>query len=265
MIPKTIVVPLDGSRLAERAVQVAAPLSARLGTNVVLARATYGDVRAAGSYLDYVAAVSGELEFDTVVVSDVNAADAIGATVRDRPDSMVCMTTHGGGRMRWATAGSVAEQVIRDSTQPLLLIGPRGEPAWTQPAQRIVVCVDGSSAGELAVRHACEWAQALELEIALVIATHPLDVEATEHPETVFGPLEKIVRDEGIAFHCEQIFRSSFIAGALVDFAEAPAATLIVMAAHHHRALARLALGSTTMGVLNCAPCPVLVIPPDSD
>ena len=62
--------------------------------------------------------------------------------------------------------------------------------------------------------------------------------------------------------HRNQLFRSSFIGGALADFAEEPAATLMVMAAHRHRGLARAALGSTTMAVLNVASCPVLVIPP---
>jgi hypothetical protein len=34
------------------------------------------------------------------------------------------------------------------------------------------------------------------------------------------------------------------------------------MAAHGRKGLARMALGSVTMGVVNSAPCPILVVPP---
>jgi len=40
-----------------------------------------------------------------------------------------------------------------------------------------------------------------------------------------------------------------------------PPATLLVTAARRHTALERVALGSTTTGVLNAVTCPVLVIP----
>lgn len=262
MIPQTIVVPLDGSPLAERAVRVAAPLAERIRAGIILTSTTHGDSRARRSYLDYVAALAGEGDFDVAVSEDLDAAEAIARTVAAQPAAMLCMTTHGAGRLRWAVAGSVAEQLIRESDQPLLLVGPRGEPRWNAAARRLVVCVDGSPAAVAAVRHACEWAKVLGLEITIVFVTHPLDVEGTAHPETIFEELEKVVRDEGIPVHATQLFRSAFIAGALADFAEDSDATLLVMAAGRHGRVARVALGSTTMGVLNSAACPVLVVPP---
>lgn len=262
MTPKTLVVPLDGSELAERAVHVAAPLVDRLGAEVVLLSTTYGDPRARHDYLEHVATLADGRDFDKIVAADIEPADLIARALGELPEPMVCMTTHGRGRLRWAVAGSVAEQVIRSATEPLLLVGPRGEETWSRSARRVVVCVDGSDAGRVATRHACEWAKALDLEVHLVFATHPLDVEGTEHPSQVFGPSEEIVREEGLEVHRAQLFRSSFVGGALADFAEEPPATLMVMAAHHHSGLARAVLGSTTMSVLNVSSCPVLVIPP---
>ncbi len=262
MIPQTILVPLDGSDLAEHSVPIATALADRLGATVVLLSATYGDERATRDYLDHVATVANRSDFDKIVAADIEPAEMIFNSARELPGPIVCMTTHGRGRLRWAVAGSVAEEVIQRATEPLLLIGPRGEETWSQPARRIVVCIDGSHASGSATRHACEWAKALDLEVHLVLATHPLDVEATEHPDAVFGPDEEIVRASGLAVHRTQLFRSSLIGGALVDFAEDPPATLMVMAAHHHSALSRAALGSTTMSVLNVSSCPVLVVPP---
>src|SRR5512140_3335238 len=100
MMPKTIVVPLDGSELAERAVRVAVPLADRLDADLVLASATSDDERARRDYLRQVAVVAGEERLDTVVIPDADASDAITAAVRDRPDAMLCMTTHGRGRLR---------------------------------------------------------------------------------------------------------------------------------------------------------------------
>ncbi len=262
MMPKTLIVPLDGSPRSERAVSVAVPLARELGSDVVLLATPWErDPRAPRIYLDSVAA-EAQLDGLEPLVVDAPAADAILRAAQSRPAALVCMTTHGRGRLRWAVAGSVAEEVIRGSADPLLLVGPRGEQTWSRPARRIVVCVDGSPTSRVETTHVCEWATELDLEVHLVCATHPLDVEGTEHPDAIFGPLEEIVRDQGLAVHRNQLFRSSFLAGALVDFAEEPPATLIVMAAHRHGGLSRATLGSTTMAVLNVASCPVLVVPP---
>ena len=261
MMPKTLVVPLDGSDLAERAVHVAVPLADRLGADVVLASATFGNERARRDYLWHVAKMADGVRFDTVVTPDAEPAEVIADAVHDHPDAMLCMTTHGRGRLRWAVSGSVAEDLLRRSLEPVLLVGPRGEDTWSRPAHRVVVCVDGSDAARVATHHACDWAKALDLEVHLVFATHPLDVESSESPGKVFGPFEDIVSAEGLRVQRDQLFRSSFIGGALADFADDPPATLMVMAAHRHGPVARSVLGSTTMAVLNVTTCPVLVIP----
>jgi nucleotide-binding universal stress UspA family protein len=262
MVPKTIVVPLDGSLVSERAVRIATPLAHRLDANVVLVTSTSDDdAENSRSYLEGVVTLFGDEEFERVVLADCRAADAIQQTASIRPESMVCMTTHGRGRLRWAVAGSVAEEVIRESSEPLLLVGPRGEPTWSQPTGRIVVCADGSTVGPTATDVACEWAKALDLEVAIVFVSHPLDIADAVRPEAVFDPLEEIVRAKGLPVHTYQM-RSSFVAGSLTDLADEPETTMLVMAAHRRSGVARVALGSVTMGVLNSASCPVLVIPP---
>jgi nucleotide-binding universal stress UspA family protein len=262
MVPKRIVVPLDGSPLAERAVRVAKPLASHLGATITLVTSTAdGETERPQSYLDSVATLFDHRGFELVVVSDCRAADAIQQTAGVSAECLVCMTTHGRGRLRWAVAGSVAEEVIRESHKPLLLVGPRGEPTWAQPSGRIVVCADGTSCAVAATRQACDWARTLGLEIVITFVMHPLDVEDAIRPEEVFGPLEEIVRVAGIPVHTS-VLRSSFVAGALADIADEPETTMLVMGARRHSSVARAVLGSVTMGVLNSASCPVLVIPP---
>jgi nucleotide-binding universal stress UspA family protein len=265
VIPDTIVVPLDGSELAERAVPVASRLARRIGARLLLMTApSDDDRREPGAYLDAVAALAVDVPVDTVVVPDRGAADAIDDVADAVPGRMVCMTTHGRGRFRWAMAGSVAEAVVRSATKPLLLIGPRTLRTWTGDPGQVVVGVDGSSASRKAAVAACEWAKALGSELTLTYVARPLDIGDALHPDEFVTPLEQLVRDQGIPLHT-RIERGSYVAGALLDVAEEPPATMLVMAAHSRTGVARLVLGSVTMGVLNGSACPVLVTPPGAD
>jgi nucleotide-binding universal stress UspA family protein len=270
MMPTTVVVPLDGSPRAERALGVARPLARELGAGVVvMAKPWYGEVEptATQAYLDAIVAfgeppVGGPVD-EAKVVQDLSAAEAIQQVVEDASPALLCMTTHGRGRLRWAVAGSVAEDVIRAASAPLVLLGPHARATWPGPTRRVVVCVDGAATDRRSTEIACQWARALDLEICLLSVYHPLDVEA-ERPELRFGPLEELAKEQGLSLEKRQVFRSSFVAGALADVAEDDEASLLVMAAHHHSAAARLALGSTTMATVHMAPCPVLVIPPET-
>jgi nucleotide-binding universal stress UspA family protein len=261
-VPETLIVPLDGSPLAARALDPARPLAARLGAEVVIVGCAWSVNRQrTEEYLEGLAGDAGGVTVTSRLIEDQPPPAAILQAVRERPGSCLCMTTHGRGRLRWALVGSVAEQVIRDSPDPLLLVGPRAGPRWDESARRMVVCVDGSDAGPPTVDAAATWARVLDLELRLVFVSHPLDVPDAVHPETVLGPLAERVRAAGLPVHTEAV-RSSYVAGTLVDVAESPPATMLVMAARGRAGIARAALGSVTMGVVNIAPCPVLVVPP---
>lgn len=261
-MPKTIVVPLDGSELAERALAVARPLAARVGAGVVvLGCAWAADLAETRAYVDGFVGDGQGVPVEGEVIEDWAPPDAIRHAADARPDSLICMTTHGRGRLRWALVGSVAEQVLRDASAPVLMVGPRGAPCWDESARRVVVCADGSDVGPMSVRAACDWARLLDLELYITSVAHPLDVTAAGASEAVLEPLADIARAEGVPVHV-QALRSSYAAGTLVDVAESPPATLMVMAAHGRKGVVRAALGSVTMAVLNVAPCPVLVVPP---
>jgi nucleotide-binding universal stress UspA family protein len=157
--------------------------------------------------------------------------------------------------------GSTAEAVIKESGDPVLVVGPRGEPTWTRTPGGVVVCVDDIVRGKAAVMHACEWAAALAVDITILSVTHPLDPAHFLDAQDAQGKLARLVREKGLTVHTE-IIESSFVAGSLVDFADEAFSSMLVMATHSRDGLSRLALGSVTMGVLNSASCPVLVIPP---
>jgi len=143
---KSIIVPLDGSELAERALPVAAELAKKLGLGVVLFRAyhipysVYGDgdgysavniesliaeVRdEARSYLETKTAELKKqgLEKVTCIAKEGFSGDEIIKIGRENPDSLIAMCSHGrSGIKRWVL-GSVTETVVRHAEDPVLIV-----------------------------------------------------------------------------------------------------------------------------------------------
>ena len=139
-----IVVPLDGSHLAETAVPLAATLADDLGlpihlvqvidTNLVRASVQAGPAAAAASaradttiardaatFLDHLAQClrDQDLRATHEVRSGVTADQLLAAL---RPTDLVVMTTHGRGGIRRWLLGSVADQLVRHAPGPVLLV-----------------------------------------------------------------------------------------------------------------------------------------------
>lgn len=263
--PSAVVVPLDGSELAECAIRVAVPLGERLGSTVVLMTTDRGDDRRDSErYLAGLVASRSAGAFETVVVHDRDPAAAIASVTQQTPGRIVCMTTHGRGRARRALLGSVAESVLAASLDPVILVGRRCESAWLEEGSGIVVGVDGSPAAALATAAACRWAALLGLDVWLVFAIHPLDVEGAGHSARVLEPLADQVRANGLRVH-PVVVRGSFTAGAFVDVAEDVPATMVVTATSARSGASRAVLGSFTMGTVGMSKCPVLGVPPSHD
>ena len=255
---KTLLVPVDGSQFAERALPVATNLASRLGADVqIVTTAWEGREEVAERYLASLVALFGHDAVATQVVSGDNAAGAILHAASGVADATVCMATHGRGGFRWAVLGSVAEAVVRESTTPVVLVGRHARPAPLDAAE-IVVCWDGGPASLSVVRPACAWAQALGVGVHFVRVAHPLDLDPRDHHDDALAQAVEIVRDHGIAVG-RALLNDAHFAGGIADFATTHNSAMIAMATHARTGIERVGLGSVTMGVVGCAPCPVLV------
>ncbi len=257
VIPKTLVVPLDGSPAAERSVAVAATIARRVGGGLLLVSATPDGPHEPEQYLAAIAARCSDVPIETLVRPDVLPVDAIMKTVGESVDRVACMTSHGRGRLRWSVLGSTTEEVIRRSDRPTLVVGRHCRDDFMTPQARMLTCVDGTEVSECIAPVALEWAERLGLETDAAVVISPLDVESIEHPETLLGPVvEHFGGPERVHAH---LLRNAYVAAALADFgAELPAA-MIAMSSHGRTGVSRVALGSVTMAVLNLAACPLLV------
>jgi len=174
-----ILVPLDGSEFAERAVSSAVDLASRSGAELHLASIVSdlppvplasgdGDLvsrwfdeekERAGQYLDGVrerlSAGSPALSVTTHVrLGPVTRS--LEKICKELSINLVVMTTHGRGAWQRAWLGSVADQLLRSGAVPLLLIPEEGKEPGSQKSEagfpgHAVVPLDGSEAAESVV------------------------------------------------------------------------------------------------------------------
>ncbi len=143
-----ILVPLDGSALAEAALHHAEALALEFKSTITLLRVVVSpyqliapDLVLSGSVTEipglheqatqYLQGVAGELRAKGIscqtAVLDGPVPDAITDYARAESCDLIAMSTHGrGGISRWVY-GSVAEKVLQGAPCPILLIRARGK------------------------------------------------------------------------------------------------------------------------------------------
>lgn len=143
---KTLVVPLDGSEVAEKVLPAVVEMAKRLPAEVLLFRvyhipytALAGDETfAAINYDELIAAVRDEanqylekkaaeikglgLEKVSWLAKEGFAADEIIALGRNNPDALIAMCSHGRSGVKRLVLGSVTETVVRHTRDPVLII-----------------------------------------------------------------------------------------------------------------------------------------------
>lgn len=257
MAQKTILVPLDGSEYSERALGVGAALADRMHCALLLV------VAAEGGPLhpeDYLAEHADRLRASGCKVdSRVTMGEPVGAladVVASLDDAVICMTTHGRGRLRWAALGSVAEALLQRLTCPFVLVGRNCDGDFLVRSSRALVCADDVATAAVLAPTVDEWASALGLTIDIATVVHPLDVLSAEREHEVLTEL----RAPFTATDRATMISNRFVAGALADHADAMPAALVAMRAHARSGMTRFALGSVTMSVVHLVSCPVLVV-----
>lgn len=257
-----VIVPLDGSPEAERALGPARAVAAACGAELELVRvATDNDSAEAHEYLDGIAGRISDVRVRPPVVPVGSRAGEGVANAAEAPASLVVMTTHGRSGLRRALLGSVAEEVLREVRSPLLLVGPKA--AVEQPtAGRMIVCSDGSPSSEAILPVAEAWARSLGLTPTLLTV---VDADAVHDGDVVeWGHVEHLARewtDKGLPAEWEVISQGR-PQDVIVDRARNDGTAVIALATHGRTSLARIAIGSVAADVVRHAPCPVLVCRP---
>ena len=202
-----ILVPLDGSELAEQVLPYVKALGKAYRAPICLLRvfdpvpAEMGD-SAHGVYLDRIAtAFRNEAEsylehirtrlrpaFDgldlpiSVTSHEGDPAACIISEAEKTPDTLIAMATHGrSGVTRWLL-GSVTDRVLHATNCPLVIIRAKPQDEFHKKdldgeatLKTIIVPLDGSRLAERVLPHAALLAKGLDLSVTLLRVTDPLD------------------------------------------------------------------------------------------
>jgi nucleotide-binding universal stress UspA family protein len=258
---KSILVPLDGSADAERALPTAAGLARQASLDVVLMTAEMGGVAVGPRhYLRRQAARFAIHDVGIRVVADLYPGPAIRSVVDTLDDPLVCMATRARNHLA-PVLGNVTAEVLRGGA-PVILLGPHGEAAPGEGGavvDRILVPLEPASQTEVLVDVAAQWANRLSVPVILTeIVRHGVEADldgARRH----LGPPASRLREAGLEVQVE-VERADGPAEAIS--CHAAGGTLVIMGTHNRTGWSRLRLGSVAMATVARAHGPVLLIGP---
>jgi nucleotide-binding universal stress UspA family protein len=299
-----ILVPLDGTRFAEAALPVAIYLARRDDVPLRLVTVwqpmlplydTSGELEAwerewHAQRHRYLAEVARRVEMAigrpvSVRFFRGRPGEVLPELVDEEGAALVVMATHGRGQLLQAGLGSVADEMVRKCSAPVLLIRPAEEMPEVAlepiaPFRRILVPLDGSELAESALQRSLLAGKEPPVELTLLRVLAFPTPEALPGIDQAQGPHGQIVRAEreaastyltGVAerlasWGCAvntMVLEDVSPRKAIVEYAKSSGADLIAMASHGRGGAKRLLLGSVARGVVRHSPIPVLLFRPE--
>jgi nucleotide-binding universal stress UspA family protein len=297
---KSILVPLDGTAFAEHALPLAATVARHSGATLRLLTALppladrYFWAPLPGSQLErdlhyhykteakkYLETVSQRVSDGITIVCDmldeqIDIREAIEAEVVKSGGDLVVMASHGRGALKRFWLGSIADDVYRSSSVPVLLARPQEKKVdYDHEAQvrHIIVALDGSAQAEEVLESALSIGQAMNAELYLLRVISPtlrphaagestkasaetIDDRLRQDPARYLQQLAGMLRTRGARVQT-QLLVSTEPADAILE--AAVRADLIAMQTHARRGVSRLVHGSVVDKVVHNSLVPVLI------
>lgn len=292
---KRILIPLDGSFLAEQAIPyaqaVAKDAELVLLAVAVLPEAEKDPIGRIVATVDEVAARNesealaglrhaaqawlGDRARVSFKVTSGDPADEILRLAQSTRADLIVMASHGRGAVGRVAFGGVADRVAHHSPIPVLIIRPADAAAEVTPVvlRRVIVPLDGSVISERALPVATALAVSLERPIVLLRAIDSAQalgpyVEAWVIPpdvvETIETTAQRELEAQGDALKTAgveavvQLWRGN-PSNAINEAARA--GEVIVMTSHGRTGLRRWLLGSVAEKLVRTSPVPVMIVP----
>jgi nucleotide-binding universal stress UspA family protein len=308
---RSILVPLDGSTFAEHAMPLALSIARHAGATLRLVRVLHrlediyfwapmpGDTletqlrehsqAEAQAYLEDLGRRLGNVDGVRLAYDVLEQGMEVGVTECLRADvvkgevDLVVMTTHGRGTVARVWLGSVADELVRSLSVPLILVRPEPNPVADLGREvilrHILLALDGSPLAERMLGPAETLGKAMGADFTLLrVIQHGL-YSRLLHPSTGAPALAQRVENVGDELRQEaEVYLEKVAAGLRADglrvqtrvvAADHPAAAilgeaaasadLIALETHGRRWLSRFLMGSTADKVVRGGSLPVLV------
>ncbi|UCG23845.1 MAG: universal stress protein, partial [Chloroflexota bacterium] len=271
-------VPLDGSEFAEQALPLAQALGRAHDSQLILltVRQTSGsprglpliqggldgDLREHERYLGrIVSELVGQGQRLQPQIASGQIAEQINAVAAEQEVDLLVMSTHGRSGVGRVLLGSVASEVLRQSTFPMLLVRPREVADSREPVfERLMVTLDGSDKAERVLPYAQALAKRFDSEILLLSV--PDDLQA----ESQLVSLKRYLEDIAGALTATGLTVRPMVTGSdpahtIVELARANDADLIMLATHGRGGRERLMFGSVADTVVRNSHRPIFMVP----
>jgi nucleotide-binding universal stress UspA family protein len=294
---KRILVPLDGSELAERALPAALAIARANAAEVILLRSMvmvhtmlpefageydwrWPDMslesaeHEVGEYLESIVQAYRQPNITFLKrILEGDEASAIQDTAHQDEVDLIVMTSHGrSGVKRWLL-GSITERTLHTTLCPVLVVRA------PETIKHVVIALDGSEVAELALEPGMLAARSLGAHVTLLHVSQPDSGSAQEAI-----PLEWLERETGryvmqstreraerylagIArryvqqgIEVDTAVPSGSVVDNILSFIENEDVDLVAMSTHARTSLRRWVYGSNTSKVLRGSTCSMLVI-----
>jgi nucleotide-binding universal stress UspA family protein len=201
-------------------------------------------------------------EFD-IVIDDL---------VARRKVDLIVAGTHGREGLRKMFLGSVAEEIFRNATCPVLTVGPHVSPDVLADGRfhRVLFATDFSAGSMHALPYALSLAEEDHAQLTLLHAVHldtatPIEGVRPVYEEQIAARAEAQLRqmipdNAHLWAEPEILVRSGLPADVIVTTAEEEQASIIIMGVHHARASATHNPWAVAHQVVCHAHCPVLSV-----
>jgi nucleotide-binding universal stress UspA family protein len=291
---QTAVVPLDGTPLTERVLPFATRL-ARIGAvKLVLVRAHLPDddrldLRLAHPELGPAERASLErAEAEAMIMNlaqrlrqagldavglfrEGAAARVIQGVAAETKADLILMATHADGLVGRFFLGSVADEVVRNGSVPVLMITARCQHPWPGDRQlRVLVPLDGSSLAERALMPAMQLVSTIKGQLVLLTVLN--DTRSTSSDSRAESATEQAAAQRQLDVVATRLQAAGLsvntrvsvgaVGASIVHEAAMLDADLIALATHGRSGLARLLTGSVARQVVEVADRPVLLVSP---
>lgn len=295
---KNILVPLDGSKLAEAALPYAVSIGQNFEAGVTLLHIIEKDAPQevhkdhhitksdeADQYLRSIAqqafpeSMKVETHVHTAEVINVAASIVQHAQKEFNPD-LIVLCAHGQSGVRDLIFGNIAQQVLAGGDTPLLLIQPKAADSKPVALRRIFVPLDSESIHDDSLPYAEKLAQAYNAEIYLLTVIPTFQTLSGEKaaassmlPATTAALLEiqEETGKEHLQTHLDELFDKGFNAKAeivrgdpaasIVETAARVGADLILLSTHRRAGIGAFWARSVAPNVVRKTRIPVFLIP----
>jgi len=280
----TVLVPLDGSHLAAGALPTASALAARFGATIHVVTVAVSDYELQRIRGEAAQALGTDPDDPRIHVEvDTDVACGVHRRAAQLDACLVCLSTHGRGRVAGSVIGSTARDIIERCREPVVVAGPfvvEPDPEdETAPlgVDHLVACVDGTPTSELGLPVAAAWAHALGMKLTLVTVAEPcppptrIGAPWRRH----HGPNEDA--DEYVRRLGEQwapaapgldpfvVYDPIGAAAGMEDYLAAHPTGLIAVTSRLRDRFAHMVFGSGAADIVHTSTAPTLVIPAPRD